>query len=297
MTESGVGLIGVGLLGSALAERMQVAGFGVRGYDRDWVYYDGRQLTNEQPRATVVKMSSANQLAQEHDTIVMCLPDSKVVKTVVEELGESLRAGMLLIDATTGDPAVAEEMAGHLAERQIGYVDATIAGSSEQARRGEAVVIIGGSETDVARAAPILESWSSRRFHVGAAGSGQRLKLVINLVLGLNRAVLAEGLNLARAAGVDPTAALEVLKATPAYSRVMDTKGAKMIAGDFSPQAKLAQHGKDVGLIRALARKHDAATPLSDVHDELLREAVRMGLGEVDNSAVIKAIEKWKTER
>jgi 2-hydroxy-3-oxopropionate reductase len=200
----------------------------------------------------------------------------------------------LLIDATTGDPAMAEEIAEHLAERQIGYVDATIAGSSEQARHGAAVVVIGGSETDVARAAPILESWSSRRFHVGDAGSGQRLKLVINLVLGLNRAVLAEGLNLARAAGVDPAAALEVLKATPAYSTVMDTKGAKMIARDFAPQAKLAQHWKDVGLIRALARKHGAATPLSDVHDELLQLAVRMGLGEVDNSAVIEAVAKWK---
>lgn len=293
MTESRVGLIGVGLLGSALADRMQGAGFAVSGHDRDWAYYDARPRTSEQPFATVVKMSSPHQLAEGHDTIVMCLPNSKVVKTLVEELGESLRAGMLLIDATTGDPAVAEEIAGHLAERNIGYVDATIAGSSEQARRGEAVVVIGGSETDVARAAPFLQSWSNRRFHVGAAGSGQRLKLIINLVLGLNRAVLAEGLNLARAAGVDPTAALEVLQATPAYSKVMDTKGAKMIARDFTPQAKLAQHWKDVGLIRALAQKHGAATPLSDVHDDLLREAVRMGLGEVDNSAVIEAIAKW----
>lgn len=294
MTESRVGLIGVGLLGSALAERMQAAGFVVSGYDRNWAYYDARLRTSEQTGATVVKMSSANQLAQEHDTIVMCLPDSQAVKTVVEDLAESLRAGMLLIDATTGDPAMAEEIAEYLTARQIGYVDATIAGSSEQVRQGQAVVVIGGREPDVARSAPILESWSSRRFHVGRAGSGQRLKLVINLVLGLNRAVLAEGLNLARASGIDPGAALEVLKATPAYSTVMDTKGAKMISRDFAPQAKLAQHWKDVGLIRALARKHGAATPLSDVHDELLREAVRMGLGEVDNSAVIEAVAKWK---
>ena len=197
---------------------------------------------------------------------------------------------MLLIDATTGDPDVAVAIAERLWKRQVGYVDATIAGSSEQARRGEAVVVVGGREADVTHAEAVLESWSGKRFHVGEAGSGQRLKLVINLVLGLNRAVLAEGLNLARAAGIDPTAALEVLKATPAYSQVMDTKGAKMIAGDFAPQAKLSQHRKDVGLIRELGRKCRAATPLSDAHEELLQLAVEMGLSDVDNSAVIEAI-------
>jgi len=295
MSERKVGLIGVGLLGSALAERMAEAGFVVSGFDRDWVFYDRMMQASESPRATVVKSESPNQLAAEHDTLVMCLPDSHVMQTVVEEIAPNLRAGMLVIDATTGDPDVATEIAGRLSEQQIGYVDATIAGSSEQARRGEAVVVVGGSEADIARAAPILESWSSHRFHVGDAGSGQRLKLVINLVLGLNRAVLAEGLNLARAAGIDATAALEVLKATPAYSRVMDTKGMKMIQREFTTQAKLTQHRKDVGLIRELGQKCGAATPLSDLHEDLLRLAVELGFGDADNSAVIEAVAAWKT--
>lgn len=293
MTESKVGLIGVGLLGSALAERMCGAGFVVSGFDRDWVHYDQLQP----PRATVVKKPSPNQLAAEHDVIVMCLPDSSIVKSVVDLMVSDLRPGMLLIDATTGDPDVAVEIADRLAKQQVGYIDATIAGSSEQARRGEAVVVTGGSAENVRRAESILKSWSDQRFHVGPAGSGQRLKLVINLVLGLNRAVLAEGLNLARAAGIDPTAALEVLKATPAYSRVMDTKGTKMITRDFSPQAKLAQHRKDVGLIRELGRKCEAATPLSDLHEELLKSAVEMGLADADNSAIIEVIAKWNRER
>lgn len=296
-SESKVGLIGVGLLGSALAERMQGAGFVVSGFDRDWAYYDQLAQTHPPPRATVVKTASPHQLAVEHDTLVLCLPDSSVVKSVVDVIGSDLRPGMLLIDATTGDPDLAVEIAERLAKRQVGYIDATIAGSSEQARRGEAVVVVGGSGENVARAETLLKSWSNQRFHVGGAGSGQRLKLVINLILGLNRAVLAEGLNLARAAGIDPTAALEVLKATPAYSRVMDTKGSKMIARDFSTQAKLAQHRKDVGLIRELGRKCEAATPLSDLHEELLKAAVEMGLADADNSAVIEAIANWNHER
>jgi 3-hydroxyisobutyrate dehydrogenase-like beta-hydroxyacid dehydrogenase len=135
----------------------------------------------------------------------------------------------------------------------------------------------------------VLKIWSDRRFHVGPPGSGARLKLIVNLVLGLNRAVLAEGLALAKRCDIEPVAALDVLRATPAYSKVMDTKGTKMIAGDYSPQARVAQHLKDVRLIRELARRHDAKTPLSAVHEALLQSAAELGFAEADNSAIIEA--------
>ena len=117
------------------------------------------------------------------------------------------------------------------------------------------------------------------------------MKLVVNLVLGLNRAVLAEGLALAQSCGIDPAAALEVLKTTPAYSQAMDTKGPQMVRGDFAPVARLAQHLKDVRLIRELAQRHAARIPLSDLHEELLNRAVELGLGEADNSAIIRVFE------
>jgi 3-hydroxyisobutyrate dehydrogenase-like beta-hydroxyacid dehydrogenase len=96
-------------------------------------------------------------------------------------------------------------------------------------------------------------------------------------------------LALAEACGIDPAATLEVLKATPAYSRAMDSKGPKMVARDFSPQARLSQHLKDVRLIRELASRVGAITPLSDAHEELLMRAVALGLGDADNSAVLEA--------
>jgi 3-hydroxyisobutyrate dehydrogenase-like beta-hydroxyacid dehydrogenase len=283
MSDSPTGLIGVGLLGTALAERMRGAGLHVFGYDAQ--ASAAQQLVALGGRAA----SSAAEVSATCNCIVLALPDSNVVREVVEAFGNRLPAGRLIIDATTGDPDQTVVLAGQLASRGVVYVDATIAGSSEQVRRGEAVVIIGGTDDAVERAAPVLTSWSNHRFHVGPAGSGARLKLVVNLVLGLNRAVLAEGLSLAQACGIDPATALEVLKATPAYSTVMDTKGAKMISRDFAPQARLAQHLKDVRLIRDLAGRVGAPTPLSDVHDALLQTAVELGYGEADNSAVIEA--------
>jgi 3-hydroxyisobutyrate dehydrogenase-like beta-hydroxyacid dehydrogenase len=281
VNESPIGLVGVGLLGTALAERMLAAGHAVLGYDvRPARLAELSQLGGQ-------AAADPAEIAKQCTTIVLCLPDSRVVAAAVELWGDRLRRGTLLIDSTTGDPDDSVALARRLAGCGVGYVDATIAGSSEQARQGEAVVLIGGQPTDVARAEAVLASWSARRFHVGQCGSASRLKLVVNLVLGLNRAALAEGLSLAMACGIDSAAALEVLKATPAYSAVMDTKGPRMIAGDFTPQARLAQHLKDVGLIRELARRHCSITPLSDVHEEMLRHAVALGLGDADNSAVL----------
>jgi 3-hydroxyisobutyrate dehydrogenase-like beta-hydroxyacid dehydrogenase len=258
-------------------------GLAVLGYDRD----PARRLPLEQ--AGGVSAASAAEVAANCNTLVFVLPNSSIVAGVVDELGNSLRPGMLLIDATTGEPDATAELAERLKQRGIDYVDATIAGSSEQARRGEAVVIVGGEPAAFARAEAVLHTWSDRRFHVGPPGSGARLKLIVNLVLGLNRAVLAEGLSLAAACGIDLAQALEVLKATPAYSAAMDAKGPRMISGDFSPVARLSQHLKDVRLIRALAAQHAALTPLSAVHEQLLLKAVELGLGDADNSAIFRA--------
>src|SRR5262245_11063183 len=283
MSKSPIGLIGVGLLGTALAERMIRGGSCVLGYDLRPAQLHALAGAGGQ------QASSAAEVAAKCEVVVLCLPDSLVVAAAIAQIDEALRPGMLLLDATTGDPDQTAALAERLKSRGVGYVDATIAGSSEQVRAGEATVIAGGEVADFAAAEPIIATCSPRRFHVGPAGSGARLKLVVNLVLGLNRAVLAEGLALARACGIDPAAALEVLKATPAYSAAMETKGPKLVARDYAPQAKLSQHAKDVGLIRALAARHGQITPLSDAHEELLARAIELGWADADNSAVIEA--------
>ncbi len=277
-----VGLIGLGLLGSAIAERLLRAGFPVIGHDihpdrcREFAALGGE-----------VARDNAD-VARRCRRIVLSLPDSRAVSAVVAELQPHLAPDALLIDTTTGDPTktalLAEELAGH----RIAYVDATVGGSSEQARRGELIVLAGGTAEDVADAHDVLAAFTRRVFHVGPCGSGARMKLVLNLVLGLNRAVLAEGLAFARACGVDPALALEVLRDGPAYSRVMDTKGQKMLSGDFTPQARLAQHLKDVRLIVEAAALRDAKTPFSELHRDVLQALVEHGHGELDNSAVVK---------
>ena len=119
-------------------------------------------------------------------------------------------------------------------------------------------------------------------------GRGHTAKLVVNLVLGLHRIVLSEGLGLAHRCELDLGQALAILKASAAYSEVMDTQGEVMLSRDFArPVARLAQHAKDVGLILELAKATGARVPMSEMHKELLQEATDAGWGGLDNSAVI----------
>ena len=115
------------------------------------------------------------------------------------------------------------------------------------------------------------------------------MKLVTNLVLGLERLALAEGLSFAKALGFDGQKTLEILQAGPARAHVMTAKGSKMVAEEWSPQARLAQHWKDVRLILEEGRKHETELPLSLLHDQILEKCHKLGWGELDNSAVIRA--------
>lgn len=276
-----IGLIGLGLLGSALAERMLRAGFQVAGFDLEETRC--AEHVARGGRAALIREIAVQ------PTIVLCLPDSQVVANVVDQLLPLLSANTLMIDATTGDPDDTAALAARLQSQHIAYIDATVGGSSQQVREGSSIVMAGGAAEPIAAAKDVLDSWGRQWFHVGPPSSGARMKLVLNLALGLQRAVLAEALALATASGIDPAVALQILRAGPAFAACMETKGPKMLAADFTPQARLAQHYKDVGLIQALAARSGAEVPLSNTHAEILQRAIALGWGDADNSAILCA--------
>jgi 3-hydroxyisobutyrate dehydrogenase-like beta-hydroxyacid dehydrogenase len=277
-----VGLIGLGLLGQALAERLRDGGRRVVGFDL-------REDCRERRRAIDAEaVGSISEVFAQARTVLVSLPNSEVVGRVIGEARETI-SGSTIIDTTTGDPDATAELGQRLAERGAEYLDATLTGSSALARAGELVVTAGGPAEVFVKAEPLFRLFASRWFHVGPWGSGARMKLVLNLVLGLNRAVLAEGLAFARRCGLDLDTVLEILKTSAAYSRVMDAKGRKMIDQEFSPEAKLAQHLKDVQLILRSGESNQAALPFSTLHARLLADLATRGLGECDNSAVIRA--------
>lgn len=276
-----IGVVGLGLLGSAIAQRLLRGGFLVVGFDlRDQACRELESMGGSAAPLPVVARQPC---------VLLSLPDSDVVERVIAQIEPALTSGQVILDTTTGDPEGTAALGERLQRRGVDYADVTVLGSSEQARQGDVIVMAGGRREALASCEDVLQAFARRWFHVGPCGSGARMKLVVNLVLGLNRAVLAEGLSFARRCGLDDRAALEILRDGAAYSRVMDVKGEKMLTGDFAPQARLAQHLKDVRLILEQAGRVGAAVPLSEVHAGLLQRVVELGGGDDDNSAVIRA--------
>ncbi len=277
-----LGIIGIGLLGSALAERLLGAGYSLLGYDLD------RKARLKFQKLGGQSVRSAREVAAQCNRIVLCLPNADIAENVIAEMLPVASGSTIIIDTTTGLPEKMEELSNSLRQQLISYLDATIGGSSEQARAGKAIAIVGGEPEPFDSCRDIFDCFAEQTFHVGPPGSGAQIKLAVNLILGLNRAALAEGLKFAEALGLNLDEVLRVLKASPAYSAVMDTKGDKMLNEDFAPQAKLSQHLKDVRLILETGDKHSAYLPLSRLHKRMLKTAETNGYGESDNSAVIK---------
>jgi len=186
-------------------------------------------------------------------------------------------------------------LAQRLRKQGIYFLDATISGSSQQVRDKKAVFMVGGDKAAFETCMDVFETLTEKVFYLGPSGNGSKAKLASNLILGLNRLALAEGLVFAGKLGLEPGAFFELLKVTPAYSAIMDTKGKKMLNGDFTPQARLRQHHKDVSIILKYAEKAGQELPLSTVHLDVLEAAIAAGEGELDNSAVIREIKRRKS--
>jgi 3-hydroxyisobutyrate dehydrogenase-like beta-hydroxyacid dehydrogenase len=278
-----IGIIGLGLMGTALAERFLEHHFRVVVWNR----------TREKAASLFARGAtwSDNPLS-ECPRVIVSLYTSQVVAQVLDQMQNGLRPGQIILDTTTGDPGETVALGKRLAARDVRYLDAPISGSSEQTRRGEATIIIGGDQETIHACADLLQVMGQKVFHAGACGNAARMKLISNLVLGLNRAALAEGLAFAEALGVSSAAALEILTGSAAYSRVMDAKGRKMIEKNFSVQARLSQHLKDVRLILEAATAQQITLPLSELHRQLLERAEASGLGDLDNSAIIEIFRK-----
>jgi len=288
-----IGLIGIGLVGTALAENLVAAGYNVVGFAR-----------SPASRARLTRLggwvvSGPTEVVREAARVILSLPDSDVVDQVVSGPDGLLVAASglrLILDTTTGEPERTEELAARCAARGVLFADAPISGSSEQIRRRQGVVLVGGERAAYEACLDLIRAVADRHYYLGGPGAGSRAKLASNLILGLNRLALAEGLVFAERLGLDLPAFLAMLKTTPAYSCAMDVKGEKMLRGDFTAQSKVTQHHKDLRIILAYAATAGQELPLATLHKEILERAMASGEGELDTSAVIQVLRRLRQD-
>ncbi len=287
--ERTVGLIGLGLMGEVLAGRLMAAGYAVAGYDVDPA--KGARLAARGGTAA----SSVADLAQRSGPIMLAVFSTDQVEQVVEQellpaLGEG--SGRIVMCSSTVDPDRIAALAARVIPRGIRFLETPVSGTSEQVRQGDGVGLIGGDPAAEAEVDGILKVLFPTRFRIGKVGDGGRSKLAVNLILGLNRLALAEGLVFATRLGLDPEAFLKVARVSAAGSQVMDTKGLKMIRSDFAPEGRAKQTLKDAMLMLDQAAKVGQRLPTLEVHAAVLEACVSRGEGEQDNSVIVEEIRR-----
>jgi len=279
-----VGLIGVGLMGEVYARRLVAAGFSVLGFDVD---------SNRTERLAEIggRAASLAEIAQQCDPIVLAVFNTEQVEDVVERALLPAASGKIVLCTSTCDPDRIAALGAKVAAR-LRFLETPVSGTSEQVRQGDGVGLIGGDPTIAEEASGVLDALFPRRFQIGEIGDGGRAKLAINLILGLNRLALAEGLVFAARLGLDPAAFLNVARASAASSQVMDTKGPKMLSGDFASEGRVRQTFKDTQLMLDQARKAGQKLPLLEIHADVLAACMRHGDSDADNSIVIEEIRR-----
>ena len=287
-----VGIVGLGLIGIALARRLLGAGIEVHGYD---IAAARNALLGELGGAPA---ASLGEIGARCDVILIAVLTTDQLEAVVE--GDTAAAGgpmrlearHVVVGVSTCDPERIVALARRLSARGVRYVEFPISGNSDQIALGNGIGLAGGATADVAAVAPVLDAVCKRRHHLGTVGAAGRAKLAVNLVGGLNRAVLAEGLAFAESMEIDLPSFLAVLKDSAAYMRAMDTRGEKMIRGDFAPHGKVYQSRKDFTLMHEAAARSGQRLPLAGIYLDLIQSCIDHGEADLDTAALISELRR-----
>src|SRR3989442_9374137 len=285
---STIGIVGLGLLGHAIASRLIKAGHTVIGFDVLPARVSALAAMGGTPA------SSAAAVAQSAEAVCTLLPSLATAEAAILGAGGVLagaRPDLAVIQMSTISPTLTERLSREVTARGLGFLDCPVSGTSSMVERGDGIFFVGGERALYERWRPVLESVLPRAVLVGRVGQAMTLKLVANLLVALHSAAAAEALTLARKAGLDLGLVLDVLTKSAATSRMLEVRGPLIAREEFPPQMKLDLFMKDLHLIQEAARNVGAPLPLIDVAERLYAAAMEAGHGGADLSVVVKAIE------
>ncbi len=282
MTES-VGIFGLGLIGSAMAQRLLALGVAVRGHDP--------APECMEHLVSIGGIAASPQEVWTADKVVAAVFDTDQLADVIANAPR--QGGACLISVSTCDPERMPDLAEAAVAKGIDLVEAPISGTSSHLAKGQVIFLVAGREETASGLASFFEKLSRAHFHVGAIGNGNRTKLAINLILGLNRAALAEGLVFAKAIGLDPAGFLELAGQSSAASAVMAAKGASMAERDFTPTGRVAQSAKDFSLILEAGQNAGQDLPFARTYEVMMQDCLNHDEGDLDNTAIQLAIERY----
>lgn len=278
-----VGIFGLGLIGMALADRLLAAGHNVRGCDVD----KAREGILAEKGGTPADPAELWKC----DILLSAVFSTDQLADIIANAPEI--SGKVLVTLSTCDPDQVAALEAKAQGRNITLVESPISGTSLQVQKGTALLLLAGDPTGLDAFEGIADAISLHRERVGNIGNGNRTKLAINCILGLNRVAVAEGLVFAEAMGLDPETFLQTALKSAARSDVMSAKGPMMVARDFTPLGRISQSHKDFKLIRDMAARNDhGGLPMVDRYLAILENSEAAGESNLDNSGVLHAVSR-----
>jgi 3-hydroxyisobutyrate dehydrogenase len=284
-----VGFIGLGAMGRPMAKRLLASGVELGVFDVV------AEAVSELAALGAVPMGGVPELASWAETICLSLPNSAIIKNVFggqDGLITNLKKDDLVIDLSTIEPEVSQQLAAGVESQGALLVDAPVSGGSAAAEAGRLTIMVGGSSEAFERAKTVLEFLAKKIFHVGPIGSGQAIKLVNNHLLGCNMVATAEALTLGKKLGLDTKVMLEVISSSSGANYALTAKAEKFIfAGNFVPGFAVDLQYKDLELAASTARSLTLPQPMGATAIQVFQAARAKGLGREDISAIIKLFE------
>ena len=284
---STIGIVGLGLLGHAIASRLIKAGHAVVGFD---VVPDRVSALTAMGGKSA---PSAAAVAQSVEAVCTLLPSLATAEAAIlgaDGILAGARRDLTVIQMSTISPSLTERLASEVTARGLGFLDCPVSGTSSMVERGDGVFFVGGDRALFERWRPVLESVLARAVLVGRVGQAMVLKLVANLLVALHSAAAAEALTLARKAGLDLDLALDVLNASAAASSMLKVRGPMIVRGEFPAQMKLDLFMKDIHLMQEAASAVGAPLPFTDLAECLYAAAQAAGHGGEDLAVVVTAL-------
>jgi 3-hydroxyisobutyrate dehydrogenase-like beta-hydroxyacid dehydrogenase len=287
MTQPTVGMIGLGIMGSAMSANLMRAGYRVIGYD---VLARRRQAHR---RAGGEAARSCRDVGRRAAIVVSSLPSSEALLQTAAELAKSPRPPQVVIEASTLPIAVKEEARRRVAARGTILLDCPLSGTGSQARTKDLAVFASGDRRAYRRAGPVMEGFARAHYYVGPFGNGSKMKFVANLLVAIHNVAAAEAFALAIKAGLDPAMMLKVVGDGGGSSRMFQVRGPMMVRGDYSSDVtmKLEVWQKDMTIIGEFARELGCPTPLFAASAPFYTAALAMGRQGEDTGAVCAVLE------
>jgi len=288
-----VGFIGLGNMGLPMAKNIRRAGYPLLVWNRT------RQRTEQLVQMGAEEASDPKELAQKSSIIVTMLAGPPAVQQVVlggvgtpPALIDGITSRKILVDMTTNLPSVSRIIAEHIRARGGEMLDAPVSGSVKPATEGTLTILVGGSKETMERAKPVLETMGKKLLYIGGNGDACSMKLTLNMHLGTMMASFAECFAFGVKSGLDPKTMLDVFNNSVLKNYISETKGEKIIKGDWSTAFALGLMSKDLDLASQSSRENRIPTPLASAAREIYYACVANGKENLDFSAVATQFEQ-----